>query len=203
MFMRNRELRDLQSPDTEERREWQSFLGLVPMLDVGAVEPVLYQRCLAVVWRMRARGSISRADLGRHAGLDLELVMALLIRERVIDPILSAPFRFQIQIRNSTNPESADAADRTSALTGIAREEQAARFGILQSLTAAISNVHLPDTRAQKVKKQWDELSQIYEATWLELGDAIGSRSAEGVRRGVEHTCRAPAEQMELPLEEG
>ena len=157
---------------------------------------------------MRARGSISRADLGRHAGFDLELVMALLIRERAIDPILSAPFRFRIQIRNSTNPESAYAADRTTALTRITREEQAARNWILQSLTAAISNVHLPDTRAQKVKKQkvkkqWDELSQIYEATWLELGDAIGSRAAEEVRRGVEYTCRAPAEQMELPLEEG
>ena len=201
--MRSKELGDLRSPDAEERREWQSFLGLVPMLDVASVDPVLYQRCLAVVCRMRASGSISRADLGRHAGFDLELVMALLIRERVVDPILSDPFRFRIQIRNSTNPESAYAADRTAALTGITREEQAARFWILQSLTAAISNVHLPDTRAQKVKKQWDELSQIYEATWLELGDAIGSRAADEVRRGVEHTCRAPAEQMELSLEEG
>ena len=99
------------------------------MLDVGAVDPVLYQHCLAVVWRMRARGSISRADLGRHAGFDVELMMALLIRERVIDPILSAPFRFQIQIRKSTNPESAYAADRASALTGITREEQTAALG--------------------------------------------------------------------------
>ena len=201
--MRNRELRNRKSPDAEERREWQSFLGLMPMLDVGAVDPVLYQHCLAVIWRMRARGSISRTDLGWHAGFDLELMMALLIRERVIDPILSDPFRFQIQIRNSTNPESAYAADRTAGVTGITRQEQNARFGILQSLTTAISNGHLPDTRAQKVKKHWDELSQIYEATWLELGDAIGSRAADEVRRGVEHTCRAPAEQMELSLEEG
>ena len=172
------------------------------MLDVGAVDPVLYQHCLAVVWRMRARGSISRADFGRHAGFDLELVMALLIRERVIDPILSAPFRFQIQIRNSTNPESAYAADRTAALTGITREEQTARLGILQSLTAAISNGHLPERRAQKVKKERDELARIYEATWLELEDAIGSRAAEAVRRGVERTCGAGAEQMELSLGE-
>ncbi len=201
--MRSKELRDLRSPDAEERREWQSFLGLVPMLDVGSVDPVLYQRCLAVVWRMRARGSFGRADLGRHAGFDHELVMALLIRERVIDPMLSAPFRFRIQIRNSTNPESAYAADRAAALTGVIREEQTARSRILHSLTAAISNRHLPERRAQTVRKERDALAQIDEATWLELGDAIGSRAAEGVRRGVEHTCRAPAEQMELSLEEG
>jgi hypothetical protein len=91
--MKNKELLDLRSPAAEERREWQSFLGLLLILDVTPVDPVLYQRCLAAVWRARAGGLISRADLCRHAGFDLggetlnlELTIARLVRERVIEP---------------------------------------------------------------------------------------------------------------------
>jgi hypothetical protein len=207
--MKNKELLDLMSPAAEERRQWQSFLGLLPILDVTPVDPVLYQRCLAAVWRVRAGGLISRIDLRRNAGFDhggetlhLELAIARLVRERVIEPIVATPFSFQIQRRNSTNPESAYAGDRPEALAGITREEQTARFRILQSLTAAIVNGRLPEKREQRVRRERDELEQIYEATWLELEDAIGRRSAMAIRRSVERACGPGTQQLELSLEE-
>jgi hypothetical protein len=207
--MKNKELLDLMSPAAEERRQWQSFLGLLPILDVTPVDLVLYQRCLAAIWRVRAGGLISRADLGRHAGFDLggktlhlELAIARLVRERVLEPVVAAPFCFQIQRRNWTNPESAYAGDRPEALAGITREEQTARFRILQSLTAAIVDGHLPEKRERKVRRERDELEQIYESTWLELEDAIGRRSAAAVRHGVERTCGRGAQQLELSLGE-
>jgi hypothetical protein len=197
------------SSAAEERREWQSFLGLLPILDVTPVDPVLHQRCLAAIWRVRARGLISRTDLRRHAGFEfggetmhLELAIARLVRERVIEPVVATPFCFQIQRRNWTNPESAYAGDRPEALAGITREEQTARLRILQSLTAAIVDGHLPAKREQKVRRERDELEQIYESTWLELEDAIGRRSAAAVRHGVERTCGRGAQQLELSLGE-
>jgi hypothetical protein len=207
--MKRKELWHLTSAAAEERREWQSFLGLLPLLDVTPVDPVLHQRCLAAIWRARSGGLISRADLRRHAGfgdggetLQLELAIARLVRERVIEPIVATPFCFQIQRRNWTNPESAYAGDRPEALAGITREEQTARFGILQSLTAAVVNAHLPARREEKVRRERDELEQIYESTWLELEDAIGRRSAVAIRRGVERACGPGAQQLELSLGE-
>jgi hypothetical protein len=87
-------------------------------------------------------------------------------------------------------------------LAGITREEQTARFRILQSLTAAIVDGHLPEKRERKVRRERDELEQIYESTWLELEDAIGRRSAAAVRHGVERTCGRGAQQLELSLGE-
>ncbi len=42
-------------PSAEERYEWQSFLALLPALDLTAVNPLFYQRCLAAVWRLLHR----------------------------------------------------------------------------------------------------------------------------------------------------
>jgi len=167
--MKHKELWHLKSSALEERREWRSFLGLLPILDVTPVDPVSYQRCLAAIWRVRAGGLISRADLRRHASFDhvceplhLELALARLVRELVIEPVLATPFRFQIPRRNWTNPESAYAGDRPEALAGITREEQTARFRILQCLTAAIVNGRLPEKRERRVRRERDELECIF-----------------------------------------
>jgi len=55
--------------------------------------------------------------------------------------------------------------------------------------------------RVQQIRKERDELERIYEATWLELENAIGSKAAEAIRKSVEETTEAGAVQLELPLE--
>jgi len=35
----------------------------------------------------------------------------------------------------------------------------------------------LPEKRVQQIRKERDELERIYEATWLELENAIGKQS--------------------------
>ena len=191
----------------ELRYEWQSFLGLLPVLDLRPMDPVLYQRCLTAVWLSR-KNAIGRTDLQQAAGLILEtktvafdLLLAQLVREEILEPIISSPFRFQIQRRNWTHPASAYAADDRRSLSAIVREEQAARFRMLGLLDARTLNPRLPEKRVQQIRKERDELERIYEATWLELENAIGSKAAEAIRKSVEETKEAGAVQLELPLE--
>jgi hypothetical protein len=44
-------------------------------------------------------------------------------------------------------------------------------------------------------------LERIYEATWLELENAIGSKVAEAIRKSLESIREAGAVQLDLPLE--
>lgn len=205
--MTEKGLSDSGRRSAELRYEWQSFLGLLPLLDLRPMDPVLYQRCLTAVWRSR-KSAISRTDLQRAAGLafqketlDFDLLVAQFVREGILEPIVSSPFGFQIRRRNWTNPESAYAADDRLSLSAISREEQTARFRMLGLLDARILNPRLPQKRVQQIRKERDELEQIYEATWMELENAIGSKAAEAIRKSVEKTTEAGAVQLDLPLE--
>jgi len=190
----------------ELRHEWQSFLGLLPVLDLRPTDLVLYQRCQTAVWRSR-KSAISRTDLQQAAGLGFQaetlgfdLLIAQLVRDGILEPIVSSPFHFQIRRWNWTNPESVYAADDRLSLIAISREEQTARFRMVGLLSARISNPRLPEKRVQQIRKERDELERIYEATWLELENAIGSKAAEAIRKSVEETTEAGAVQLELPL---
>jgi hypothetical protein len=191
----------------ELRYEWQSFLGLLPVLDLRPMDPVLYQRCLTAVWRSR-KSAISRTDLQQAVGLafqeetlDFDLLVARLVLEGILEPIVSSPFHFQIRRQNWTNPESAYAADDRLSLSAISREEQTARFRMLGLLDARILNPRLPEKRVQQIRKERDELERIYEATWLELENAIGTKAAEVIRKSIEEATEAAAAQLDLPLE--
>jgi hypothetical protein len=133
--------------------------------------------------------------------LDFDLLIVQLVRDGILEPIVSSPFHFQIRCWNWTNPESAYAADDRQSLSAISREEQTARFRMLGVLSAHMSNPRLPEKRVQQIRKERNELERIYEATWLELENAIGSKAAEAIRKSVEETTEAGAVQLELPLE--
>ena len=204
--MTEKGLSDTGQRSAELRHEWHSFLGLLPVLDLRPMDLVLYQRCLTAVWRSR-KSAISRTDLRQAAGLafqeetlDFDLLVAQFVRERILEPIVSSPFHFQIRRRNWTNPESAYAADDRLSLSAITREEQTGRLQMLGLLDARILNPRLPEKRVQQIRKERDELERIYEATWLELENAISSQAAEAIRKSVEETREAGAVQLELPL---
>jgi hypothetical protein len=205
--MTEKGLSDSGRRSAELRYEWQSFLGLLPVLDLRPMDPVLYQRCLTAVWRSR-KSAISRTDLRQAAGLafqeetlDFDLLVAQFVREGILEPTVSSPFHFQIRRQNWTNPESAYAADERLSLSAISREEQTARFRMLGLLDTRILNPRLPEKRVQQIRKERDELERIYEATWLELENAIGSKAAIAIRNSVEEMTEAGAVQLELPLE--
>ncbi len=173
----------------------------------GRLDPVLYQRCQTAVWRSR-KSAISRTDLEQSAGLafkqgtlDFDLLVAQLVREGILEPVISSPFHFQIRRRNWTNPESAYAADDRLSLSAISREEQTARFRMLGVLSGHMNNPRLPEKRVQQIRKERNELEQIYAATWLELENAIGSQAARAIRKSVEEARDAGVVQLELPLE--
>jgi len=142
------------------------------------------------------------AGLGFQAEtLGFDLLIAQLVRDGILEPIVSNPFHFQVRRWNWTNPESVYAADDRLSLIAISREEQTARFRMVGLLSARISNPRLPEKRVQQIRKERDELERIYEATWLELENAIGSKAAESIRKSVEETTDVGAVQLELPLE--
>ena len=87
------------------------------------------------------------------------------------------------------------------SLSAISREEQTARFRILGLLDARILNPRLPQKRVQQIRKERDDLEQIYEATWLELENAVGSQAAHAIRKSVEEAREAGVVQLELQLE--
>ena len=205
--MTEKGLSDSRRRSAKLRYEWQSFLGLLPVLDLQPMDPVLYQRCQTAVWRSR-KSAISRTDLQQAAGLGFQaetlgfdLLIAQLVRDGILEPIVSSPFHFQIRRWNWTNPESVYAADDRPALIAISREEQTARFRMVGVLSARISDLRLSERRVRQIREQRDELQRIYEATWLELENAIGSKAADGIRKNVEETTEADAVQLELPLE--
>src|SRR5438067_13924576 len=72
---------------------------------------------------------------------------------------------------------------------------------MLGVLSARISTPRLPEKRVQQIRKERDGLERIYEATWLELENAIGSQAAEAIRKSDEETREAGAVQLELPRE--
>lgn len=206
--MTEKGLSDSGCRSAELRYEWQSFLGLLPVLDLRPTDLVLYQRCQAAVWRSRGKRTINRTELQQVAGLqfqeetlDFDLLIAQLVRDGILEPIVSSPFHFQIRGWNWTNPESAYAADDRLSLSAITGEEQTERFRMVGVLSARISNPRLSERRLQQIREQRDELQRIYEATWLELENAIGSKAAEAIRKSVEETTEAGAVQLELPLE--
>ena len=204
--MADKQLADASMPSAEDRYEWQSFLGLLPVLNLGSVDPVSYQRCLAGVWRLRGEETVSRRDLQQASGLEFqeqfELLLAQLIREHLLEPIVSIPFRFRIRAKHWTNPESAYGSDDRRVLIAMTRQEQAERFRILEELQQCLASGRLPDNRAQRLRKERDELQRMYDGTWLELGNAIGGEAAKVIRQKIERHTKPAARQIELPLEE-
>lgn len=194
-------------PSVEERYEWQSFLGLLWVLDVSAVDPMLYQRCLRAAWQLREKSIISRralinaCGLGFHdPSLELDLLLAALVRDEVLEPIPSAPFCFRVGAKNWTDPESAYAGDGRSALVGAVRQEQSQRFRILGELGQVLSTRALSGKRQREIRTEIARVRDIYEATWLELANAIGGGRASAIRCRIERSVEPVIQQLELPL---
>lgn len=193
--MSKKDLADAVLPSIEERHEWQSFLGLLPALDLSGVDPILYQRCLVAVWQLRETARISRSGLLQMSGLgfqgpalEFDLVLASLVRDEVLEPVVSSPFCFRVRDRNWTDPGSAYAADERSALVDSVRQEQLERFGILEELDRRLNNQVLREKRVRALRAEIDRLRQIYEATWVELADAIAAsvpRRFEAILNGL------------------
>ena len=205
--MERKGLADTVLSSVEERYEWQSFLGLLWVLDVSAVDPVLYQGCMTAAWQLREKSIISRRALMNACGLgfqnsslELDLLLAALVRDEVLEPIPSAPFCFRVRAKNWTDPESAYAGDGRSALVGAVRQEQSQRFRILGELGQVLSTRALSEKRRREIRMEIARVREIYDATWLELANAIGGDRATVIRRWIEGSTEPLIQQLELPL---
>jgi hypothetical protein len=191
----------------EERYEWLSFLGLLPVLDVSTVDPVLYHRFTAAAWPLRESSSVSRTALLQACGFGLEgpsfesdLILAALVRNEILEPIPSEPFCFRVRARNWTDPDSAYAPDQCSALVDAIRRGQSRRLRIRDEPDQRLRSRPLAESREDARRMEISSMCEMYEATWLELAKAIGGSSAEAIRNSIERSIQPMMRQLELPL---
>ncbi len=188
----------------EERHEWASFLALIPMFDLREIDSEQYQRCLRAVWLGSNTGRISRDELKARAGLafdhdalGVDLLLAELVRERVLAPIESQPFRFGITERHC-HPDSTYAVDDKQSLMQGACEEQSIRLRTIHDLEWRLRDPKCIRKREDQLQKDLDHLREIYQAAWLELENAIGTERACEWRRRVESQRFNESEQLVL-----
>ena len=205
--MKKRHLADPALPAVEERYEWLSFLGLLPVLDVSRIDPVLYQRFLTAARKLGGSSNVSRTALLRACGFALEgpsfeseLILAALVRNEILEPIPSEAFCFRVRARNWTDPDSAYVADQCSALVDAIRREQIQRLRILDQLDQGLRARQLAENREDAHRMKIARVREIYEATWLELAKAIGGSAAERIRKSIERSMEPAIQQLELPL---
>jgi len=205
--MEKRHLADPALAAVEERYEWLSFLGLLPVLDVSRIDPVLYQRFLTAARKLGGSSNVSRTALLRACGFELEgpsfesdLILAALVRNEILEPIKSESFCFRVRARNWTDTDSAYAADQSSALVDAIRREQSQRLRILDELDQRLRARPLAENRDDAHRMEIATVREIYEATWLELAKAIGDSGAETIRNSIERSMEPVMRQLELPL---
>jgi hypothetical protein len=194
-------------PSIEERHEWQSFLGLLPALDVSAVDPVLHQRCLAASWQLRGRSRISRSGLLRASGLEFQgsslefdLLLASLFRNEVLEPIVSSPFCFRVFVGNWTDPgPHTRLMSARPCLAPFSRNSQSGSG--FSTLDHCLRRPTLRQ-RARAIRAEIPRLHQMYGATWLEPANAVGGRCAGAIRNSIEQSMEPVRQQLELPLGE-
>jgi hypothetical protein len=103
--MSRKDLTNARSQPPEQGHEWKSFLGLM------MVDPACSGGCRAAVQLLRSQEEISRDELARASGLQIycntlqfDLILARLVREAVMEPITTAPFRFQLRKTGNSIP---------------------------------------------------------------------------------------------------
>ncbi len=202
--MRTQRSNDVALPSAEERHEWASFLALLPMFDLREIDSGQYQRCLRALSRWSNSGRISRDDLKVRAGLGfagdalgVDVLLARLVRERVLTPIESRPFRFRV-VERRCHPDSTYAGDDEQSLTQGACEEQSIRLRTIHDLERRFADPRCTRKHEDRLRKDLIDLREIYEAAWLELENAIGTERACECRRQIESQTFGGSEQLAL-----
>lgn len=191
-------------PSAEERHEWASFLALLPMFDLRDVDSERYQRCLCALSHRSNSGRISREELKARAGLSftgdalgIDLLLAKLVRERILDPIASRPFRFRV-LERRCHPDSTYAGDDPQSLTQGACEEQSIRLRTIHDLERCLADSGCTRKHQDRLRKDLDDLREVYQAASLELENAIGTERASKYRCQIESQTFDGSEQLPL-----
>ena len=139
-----------------------------------------------------------RAGLG-FAGdaLGVDLLLARLVRERVLAPIESRPFRFRVMERRC-HPDSTYAGDDEQSLTQGACEEQSIRLRTIHDLERRLTDSRCTGKHEDRLRTDLNDLREIYEAAWLELENAIGTERARECRCQIESQTFGASEQLVL-----
>lgn len=183
-------------PSAEERHEWASFLALLPMFDLQEIDREKYQRCLRAVWRSSNRECISRDELKARAGLGfegaalgLDLLLAKLVRDRILAPVEPRPYRFRMTERRC-HPDFTYASDDEQSLTPGVRVEQSIRLRTIHDLEQRIGDPRCTPRHEVQLREKLGDLRKIYQAAWFELENAIGTECA------CECRCRMESQSL-------
>jgi len=174
------------------------------MFDLREIDSGQYQRCLRALSRLSNSGRISRDELRARAGLGfagdalgVDMLLARLVRERVLTPIESRPFRFRV-VERRCHPDSTYSGDDEQSLTQGACEEQSIRLRTIHDLERRLTDSRCTGKHEDRLRTDLNDLQEIYEAAWLELENAIGTERSCECRREVESQTFGGSEQLVL-----
>jgi hypothetical protein len=92
------------------RQEWEAFLALTPVMEVGDTQTSTYKRLYGACSRLAAKGVVTRDVLILEAGLSFfeecaepDLALMGLVRRGILKPIPQEPFQFAIQSGTASN----------------------------------------------------------------------------------------------------
>jgi hypothetical protein len=140
----------------------------------------------------------ARAGLGFDGdALGVDLLLARLVRERVLAPIESRPFRFRVMKRHC-HPDSMYAGNAEQSLKQGACEEQSIRLRTIHDLERRVADPRCTRKHEDRLRKDLNDLREIYQAAWIELENAIGAERACECRRQIEFQTSGGNEQLVL-----
>ena len=101
-------------------------------------------------------------------------------------------------VERRCHPDSTYAGDDEQSLTQGACEEQSIRLRTIHDLERRLTDSRCTGKHEDRLRKDLNDLREIYEAAWLELENAIGTERACECRRQIESQTFGGSEQLAL-----
>lgn len=162
--------------------------------------------CISVAWRRCGSRAKANLVIGERPGiagstLDFDLLLASLVRDEVLAPIVSTPFCFRVRARKRPirsqhmlpmNPHSwlAPRGRNNQSGSGFSQKDQ------------RLKNEGFSEKRARSIWAEINRLWQTYEASWVELQMRSAASWPRRFGGNAERSVERVTQQLELALGE-
>jgi hypothetical protein len=108
-------------PGVQRLHEWEAFLALSQVMDLGTLDVGVYCRLQSACGRVARETVVTREALILESGLSFfdecaepDLALMSLVRQGILEPVASQPFRFKIHLPAALAPENGESANYSS-----------------------------------------------------------------------------------------
>ncbi len=108
-------------PGAQRLHEWEAFLALSQVMDLGTLDAGVYRRLQSACGRLAGETVVTREALILESGLSFfdecaepDLALMSLVRQGIVEAVASQPFRFKIHLPAALAPEKGESANYSS-----------------------------------------------------------------------------------------